>query len=67
MVEEWVNCQKSWMYLENIFGAADIKKALPSESAKFEQVDKFFKTLMNNTNKAANAMRIAKTKPQQLE
>lgn len=43
VVEEWVICQKQWIYLENIFGAADIKKQLPTESQRFEQVDKFFK------------------------
>ena len=26
VVEEWVICQKNWIYLENIFAAADIKK-----------------------------------------
>jgi dynein heavy chain len=31
-VEEWVICQKQWIYLENIFAAPDIKKQLPTES-----------------------------------
>ncbi|PCI26913.1 hypothetical protein COB52_05610 [Candidatus Kaiserbacteria bacterium] len=26
IVEEWVNCQKQWIYLENIFTAPDIKR-----------------------------------------
>jgi len=29
MVDEWYACQRSWMYLENIFKAPDIKKAMP--------------------------------------
>lgn len=61
IVEEWVICQKQWIYLENIFTAPDIKRQLSTESAKFETVDKFFKTLMNKTAKAANAIRIVKT------
>jgi len=43
VVEEWIICQKQWIYLENIFAAPDIKKQLPTESQRFEQVDKFFK------------------------
>lgn len=61
IVEEWVICQKQWIYLENIFGAADIKKQLPTESTRFEQVDKFFKQLMHKTHKSANCIRIVKT------
>jgi hypothetical protein len=38
--------QKNWIYLENIFGSSDIKSKLREESAKFEQVDKNFKTHM---------------------
>lgn len=36
VVDEWVKCQKQWIYLENIFGAADIKRQLPVESGKFD-------------------------------
>lgn len=25
-IEEWVMCQRQWMYLENIFSAEDIQK-----------------------------------------
>lgn len=66
IVEEWVICQKQWIYLENIFGAADIKKQLPTESQRFEQVDRFFKQLMIRTGKSPNAMRIVKTYGQTL-
>lgn len=36
IVEEWVLCQKQWMYLVNIFTAADIKKQLPAEAHQFD-------------------------------
>ena len=29
IMEEWLLCQRNWMYLENIFGAADIQRQLP--------------------------------------
>lgn len=38
VLEEWTMCQRAWLYLENIFAAADIKKQLPLEAAKFSKV-----------------------------
>lgn len=29
MVEEWYAVQRAWMYLENIFQAPDIRRAMP--------------------------------------
>jgi dynein heavy chain len=34
-IDEWLSCQKQWMYLENIFSAEDIQKQLPQETTKF--------------------------------
>ena len=55
------------MYLENIFQGPDIKKQLPTESAKFEQVDKFFKQLMTKVHKTPNALRTVKGNPNLLD
>jgi len=60
VIEEWVNCQKQWIYLENIFKAPDIKRQLPTESQRFEKVDNFFKQQMNKTKKSPNAMKSIK-------
>lgn len=38
------------MYLENIFGAPDIKKQMAQEARDFEMCDKFFKGHMKKTN-----------------
>lgn len=48
-IEDWLICQKNWIYLENIFDAQDIKKKLQNESAQFEIVDKSFRTHMRKT------------------
>lgn len=32
VIDKWVEYQRKWMYLENIFNAQDIKKNLPQES-----------------------------------
>eukprot|EP00397_Hematodinium_sp_SG-2012_P003406 GEMP01003414.1.p1 GENE.GEMP01003414.1~~GEMP01003414.1.p1 ORF type:complete len:1220 (+),score=246.03 GEMP01003414.1:382-3660(+) len=45
IVDEWLQVQRAWMYLENIFCADDIQKQLPQEAAKFKQVDKFWREL----------------------
>ena len=48
-LDEWLICQRTWMYLENIFGAEDIQKQLPAESQKFLVVDRGWKLIMNRT------------------
>ena len=49
-LDEWLACQRNWMYLENIFGAEDIQKQLPAESQKFLIVDRSWKALMKKTH-----------------
>ena len=56
MLDEWLTCQRSWMYLENIFGAEDIQKQLPAESSKFIKIDKFFKDRMRKCNESPNVI-----------
>ena len=34
--EEWLEVQKQWCYLENIFSGGSIKQQLPDESKLFE-------------------------------
>jgi dynein heavy chain len=48
-VEKIVECQKRWIYLENIFSAQDIKKQLMVEAGQFVNADKFLKSLMKKT------------------
>lgn len=67
VIEEWVLCQKQWIYLENIFKGPDIKKQLPAESQKFEKVDQFFKALMSKTKKSPNAIKTLKLHSNLLE
>jgi hypothetical protein len=37
-LDELLECQRQWLYLESIFGAADIQRQLPSEAKLFAQV-----------------------------
>ncbi|KAK9823491.1 hypothetical protein WJX72_003121 [[Myrmecia] bisecta] len=55
-LDEWLACQKSWMYLECIFTAPDIQRQLPHEAKAFAQVDRQFRDTMRRTSDRANAL-----------
>ena len=50
-LEGWIKCQRSWKYLEPIFGSDDIKKKMPLEHRKFESVDRTLRSLNEHFNK----------------
>lgn len=65
-LEAWLQCQRGWLYLENIFLAPDIVRQLPSEAKMFATVDKSWKDIMRKVNKIPLAIR-AGTQPGLLE
>ncbi|NXM42418.1 DYH1 protein, partial [Gymnorhina tibicen] len=50
VLEEWLNCQRSWLYLEPIFRSEDIKRQLPVESQRYNNMDKDWRRIMKNAN-----------------
>uniref|UniRef100_A0A8B9RRP5 Dynein axonemal heavy chain 1 n=1 Tax=Accipiter nisus TaxID=211598 RepID=A0A8B9RRP5_9AVES len=48
VLEEWLNCQRSWLYLEPIFRSEDIKRQLPLESQRYQTMDKDWRNIMKN-------------------
>ena len=60
-LDEWLVCQRNWLYLESIFGAPDIQRQLPNEAKMFIEVDKSFKDAMRKTAAFPNALRAACT------
>jgi dynein heavy chain len=60
VIEEWVVCQRQWIYLENILKSPDIKTYLPNESSRFEKIDSNFKKLMDKTKKSPSAIKMVK-------
>ncbi|XP_022090728.1 dynein heavy chain 6, axonemal-like isoform X2 [Acanthaster planci] len=58
-LDEWMNCQRNWLYLEQIFLAPDIQRQLPSEAKLFAAVDKSWKDIMRRTEDRPNALRAA--------
>ncbi|XP_034255936.1 dynein heavy chain 6, axonemal isoform X2 [Thrips palmi] len=55
-LDEWIQCQQKWLYLESIFSAPDIQRQLPAEAKMFMTVDKSWKDIMRRTAKTPIAM-----------
>ncbi|KAF7254362.1 Dynein heavy chain 6, axonemal [Varanus komodoensis] len=60
-LEEWLTCQRNWIYLEPIFHAPEIKRQLPGEANLFSQVDNKWKEIMKRTEENPNALKATTT------
>ncbi|XP_039385914.1 dynein heavy chain 14, axonemal isoform X18 [Mauremys reevesii] len=60
-LEEWLTCQRNWIYLEPIFHAPEIQRQLPAEASIFSQVNNKWKEIMACTEDNPNALRAATT------
>ncbi|CAG5132289.1 unnamed protein product, partial [Candidula unifasciata] len=45
-LDEWLNCQRSWLYLEPIFSSEDINRQLPVESKRYQTMERIWRQLM---------------------
>ena len=46
VIQIWFEVQRTWSHLESIFiGSEDIRKQLPEDSARFDQIDTDFKVI----------------------
>ena len=45
-MDEWITLQRSWMYLEPIFGSEDIMEQLPLEGKRFAAVDRLWRKVL---------------------
>jgi dynein heavy chain, axonemal len=56
MLDELIGCQRTWMYLEPIFGSEDIMRQLPTEARRFQGVDQLWKKTMVEAHQDPNFM-----------
>ena len=51
VLDEWMACQRSWLYLEPIFSSDDINRQLPVESKRYQTMDRAWRKIMNENPK----------------
>ena len=55
----WFDVQRTWSHLESIFiGSEDIRKQLPVDSERFDDIDTEFKQLMVTMSKTPNVVKV---------
>ncbi|XP_058025838.1 dynein axonemal heavy chain 14 [Ahaetulla prasina] len=60
-LEEWLTCQRHWIYLEPIFQAPEIKRQLPGEASLFSVVDNKWKEIMTFAEENPNVAKATTT------
>ncbi|CAD6235446.1 GSCOCG00007903001-RA-CDS, partial [Cotesia congregata] len=50
IIDQWLICQATWMYLEPIFSSEDIMRQMPVEAKNFRCVDKIWRTFMKSVS-----------------
>ena len=63
--DEWLTCQRTWLYLGSVFCAPDIQRQLPTEAKLFITVDKSYKDIMRRVFKVRGVIR-SPSNPQRL-
>jgi dynein heavy chain, axonemal len=58
VLEEWLKCQKTWLYLEPIFSSPDIMRQMPQEARRFAAVDKMWRTTLEAAHKDSKVLAV---------
>jgi dynein heavy chain len=56
-LEQWRECQRNWLYLENIFSSPDIRRQRPRDHADFEVINKNWNKLMKPLSARSNLLK----------
>ncbi|XP_032303513.1 dynein heavy chain 3, axonemal isoform X3 [Coturnix japonica] len=66
IIDNWLKCQATWMYLEPIFSSEDIIAQMPEEGRKFGVVDVYWKDIMAQAVKDTRVL-VATEQPKMLD
>jgi dynein heavy chain len=59
LLEQWLGVQRTWLYLEPIFGAEDIVRQMPKEAKEFAVVDTLWRNTLNAVNEDPNMLNVS--------
>lgn len=48
VMDEWLQCQRQWLYLEPIFSSEDINRQLPVESKRYQTMERIWRKVMTS-------------------
>ncbi|XP_061175178.1 dynein axonemal heavy chain 3-like [Saccostrea echinata] len=65
ILDEWLKCQATWLYLEPIFSSEDILAQMPEEGRKFGIVDSYWRDIMTEAVKDTHCL-VATDQPNML-
>ncbi|XP_058892872.1 dynein axonemal heavy chain 3 [Kogia breviceps] len=66
ILDAWLKCQATWLYLEPIFSSEDIIAQMPEEGRKFAIIDNYWKSLMSQAVKDTRVL-VATDQPRMAE